>query len=227
MIYFFLTSRMRTRGWVACILFAILFHSQFFVNGQEQNRDFLHLNDPFQPLSSLENEPETPWDPRPQRIRPPSVGNRGAIRIPTPSRGFQVGRPDFNYESNKLRTGKSTPIKRKIFPLPSNHPNVANRKYNPVTKRTAYVPVRLDYDHETDMAIAELNRLNDIQKRNGKNETLSQFIEKAKINIKKAKMNAVAAGNYYINGVHIDKFFPEKDFPDPENLVMKSLVPNE
>ena len=89
-----------------------------------------------------------------------------------------------------------------------------------------YVPSRIDYDHQTDLAIAELHRLIDIEKRNGKTEFLSKLIKEARINIKRAKRNALAAGNYYVNGVHIDRFYSTKKFPRSEDFIMKSFIPN-
>ena len=175
------------------------------------------------PLATDINEPEAPWDPRPQRVRPPPVGNRGAIRIPVRP---QIDRPDFKHDRNKLRTGPSTPTRRKITKLPRDHPCVTNQKYDPSTNRMIYVPSRIDYDHQTDLAIAELHRLIDIEKRNGKTEFLSQLIKEARINIKRAKRNALAAGNYYVNGIHIDRFYSTKKFPRSEDFIMKSYIPN-
>ena len=127
-------------------------------------------------LLSSGNDLEAPWDPRPQRIRPPSVGNRGSIRIPFRSPTHRIGRPDLDHSKSKFRTGPSTPTRRKITPLPDDHPQVTNRYYNKVNKQMLYIPKRIDYDHQTDRAIAEHNRLLDVQRRNGRNEFLSKLI---------------------------------------------------
>ena len=146
---------------------------------QGQNINMVQMEDLFEPLDSGGEYIEEPWDPRPQRVRPPSVGNRGSISIPTRSFKYLPGRPDLDHSRSKLRTGPSTPSKRKITPLPSNHPCVTNRKYDPTTRKVLYVPSRLDYDHQTDLAIAELDRLIDIRRRNGRNEFLSKLIKEA------------------------------------------------
>src|SRR6056300_530580 len=48
-------------------------------------------------LLSSGNDVEAPWDPRPRRVRPPSVGNRGSIRIPSRSPTHRIGRPDLDH----------------------------------------------------------------------------------------------------------------------------------
>ena len=177
-------------------------------------------------LLSSGNDLEAPWDPRPQRIRPPSVGNRGSIRIPSRSPTHRIGRPDLDHSKSKFRTGPSTPTRRKITPLPDDHPQVTNRYYNKVTKQMLYIPKRIDYDHQTDRAIAEHNRLLDVQRRNGRNEFLSKLISEAKLKVKKAKKNAMAAGNYFVNGVHYSQFYEEENFPSARDFLVKSEIPH-
>jgi hypothetical protein len=176
---------------------------------------------------SERNAPDSPWNPRPQRVRGSLVGNRGAVRVPVRAPSYASGRPDLKHNRTILRTGPSTPVKRKISPLPANHPCISNRMYNPVTRRTLYIPSKLDYDYETDQELAELNRLMEIKNRNGKNEILSKLIQDAKKKVKKAQNNAIAAGNFYINGIHYEKFYKHDEFPNPEDLILVSTIPNE
>jgi hypothetical protein len=177
-------------------------------------------------LLSSGNDVEAPWDPRPQRVRPPSVGNRGSIRIPSRSPTHRIGRPDLDHSRSKFRTGPSAPTRREITPLPNDHPQVTNRYFNKVTKQMLFIPQRIDYDHQTDRAIAEHKRLLDVQRRNGRNEFLSKLISEAKLKVKKAKKNAMAAGNYYVNGVHYSQFYEQENFPSARDFLVKSQIPH-
>ena len=222
-LFKFLFSKNVGKGECGTLFLLPIILFPIYLQGQSMN--MVQMEDLFEPLDSGGEYIEEPWDPRPQRVRPPSVGNRGSISIPTRSFNYLPGRPDLDHSRSKLRTGPRKPSKRKITPLPSNHPCVTNRKYDPATRKVLYVPSRLDYDHQTDLAIAELDRLIDIRRRNGRNEFLSKLIKEAEKKIEESKKNAVAAGNFYVNGVHFEDFYAKKSFPKPEDFLVKSYIP--
>ena len=168
-----------------------------------------------------------PWGPKKKKGKRLKVVSQGAIRIPVISPRFKSGRPDLVHDRSNVQMGESTPIERKILPLPNDHPCVTNRKYNRITGKMSYVPPRIDFDQETERAVFRLRRFLEIEKRNGKTPALTELIKEAKGEVKKAQNNAMAAGNFYVNGIPFGDYHKNDAFPDAENLIMVSKIAND